>query len=92
MENRLWVFVKHTLPTVTAILFFTLLALLTTLVVVCFYQNHPKAELLADTWSYLYVVDRIQRQGQFVNFWRLPGYPLFIVLVYALMGQGNLAG
>lgn len=68
-----------------------LLALLTTLVVVAYYLNHPRVEPLADTWSYLYVVDRIQTQGQLVNFWRLPGYPLLIVLVYALLGQGNLA-
>ncbi|HEY7416136.1 MAG TPA: hypothetical protein VH593_13160, partial [Ktedonobacteraceae bacterium] len=40
--------------------------------------------------SYLYVVDRLQMHGQLVNFWRLPGYPLFIVLVYMLAGQGNL--
>src|SRR5438105_2170261 len=90
MENCCQVFVKRSVPAVTATLFFTFLALLTTVVVVCFYLNHPQAEPLADTWSYLYVVDRIQRQGQLVNFWRLPGYPLFIILVYAFMGQGNL--
>ncbi len=59
--------------------------------VVIYYLNHPKVELFNDTWSYLYGVDRIQTRGQLVNFWRLPGYPLFIVLVYACMGQGNLA-
>lgn len=68
-----------------------LLVLLTTLVVVCFYLNRPNSEPLADTWSYLYVVDRIQNHGQLVNFWRLPGYPLLIVLIYAVMGQGNFA-
>jgi hypothetical protein len=73
------------------ILFAALLVLLTTLVVVAYYLNHPKAEPLSDTWSYLFVVDRIQTHGQLVNFWRLPGYPLLIVLVYTLMGQGNLA-
>src|SRR5437867_912317 len=73
------------------VLFATLLVLLTTLVVVAYYLNHPSAEVQADTWSYLFVVDRIQTHGQLVNFWRLPGYPLLIVLVYTLMGQGNLA-
>ncbi len=73
------------------VLFATLLVLLTSLVVVAYYLNHPRAEPLADTWSYLLVVNRIQTHGQLVNSWRLPGYPLFIVLVYTLMGQGNLA-
>lgn len=72
-------------------LFALLLALLTTLVVLAFYLNHPGPEPLADTWSYLYVVDRIQAHAQPVNPWRLPGYPLFIALVYLLVGQGNLA-
>lgn len=72
-------------------LFAVLLAVLTTLVVLLYYYNHPGPEPRADTWSYLYVVDRIQVYGQIVNFWRLPGYPLFIVLIYTLQGQGNLA-
>lgn len=75
---------------IAATLFAALLVLLTTIVVIAFYLNHPKAEVLADTWSYLYAVDRMQTHGQVVNFWRLPGYPLLIVLVYTLAGQGNL--
>ena len=70
--------------------FATLLALVTIFVVVMYYLNHPKFETFNDTWSYLYVVDRIQTRGQLVNFWRLPGYPLLIVLIYAIWGQGNL--
>lgn len=70
--------------------FALLLVLLTTLVVVAYYLNHPRAEPLADTISYLYVVHLIQTHGQLVNFWRLPGYPLFIVLVYTLTSQGNM--
>lgn len=73
------------------VLFATLLVLLTSLVVVVYYLNHPQTEPLADTWSYLLVVNRIQTHGQFVNSWRLPGYPIFIVLVYTFLGQGNLA-
>lgn len=72
------------------IFFAALLLLLTSLVVVAYYVNHPTPEPLADTWSYLYVVDRLQAHGQLVNFWRLPGYPLFIMLIYTLAGQGNL--
>lgn len=60
------------------------------LVIMAYYINHPGVEVLSDSWSYLYVVDRIQTTGQFVNFWRLPCYPLFITLVYALAGQGNI--
>jgi hypothetical protein len=70
--------------------FAAILLVLTTLVVVAFYLNHPQPEPLADSWSYLYVVDRMQRYGQVANFWRLPGYPLFIVLVYKLTEEGNL--
>ena len=58
--------------------------------VIAYYVNHPEPEPLPDTWSYPYVVDRFQMHGQLVNFWRLPGYPLFIVLVYTLLGEGNL--
>ncbi len=71
--------------------FATLLVLITVWVVVTYYLNHPQVEPFNDTWSYLYVVERFQTHGQLVNFWRLPGYPLLIVLIYAFMGQGNLA-
>jgi hypothetical protein len=70
--------------------FAAILLVLTTLVVVAFYLNHPQPEPLADSWSYLYVVDRILRYHQVANFWRLPGYPLFIVFVYKLTEEGNL--
>jgi hypothetical protein len=67
-----------------------LLLLLTTVVVVAYYLNHPQPESGGDTSGYLDVVQRIQTQGRLVNPWRLPGYPLLIVLVYTLAGQGNL--
>lgn len=67
-----------------------LLTVLTSGVITAFYANHPRAELLADTWSYLYVVDRIAVAGQLVNAWRLPCYPLFISALYAVTGQGNI--
>lgn len=72
-------------------LFFgALLFLATTLLVVAYYLNNLRPEPLSDTWSYLYVVDRFQQHGQLVNFWRLPGYPLFIMTIYSLLGEGNL--
>jgi hypothetical protein len=67
-----------------------LLTLLSSLIVTGFYLNHPRAEVLPDSWSYLYVVNLISNTGQLVNFWRLPFYPLFISAIYAVMGQGNL--
>src|SRR5581483_957141 len=71
--------------------FVALLALLTILVVVAYYLNHPKAEPLADTWSYLDMVRNIETRGHLVDPWRLPGYPLLIVVVYTFAGQGNFA-
>ncbi|GCE24080.1 hypothetical protein [Dictyobacter kobayashii] len=73
----------YALPTI-------LLTILTGTVVIAFYANHPRAELLPDTWSYLYVADRIANTGQLVNTWRLPIYPLFISTIYAIAGQGNI--
>ena len=73
------------------VLFAALLTVCTTLIVVFYYTNHPGAEPQADTWSYLYVVNHTQTRGQLANFWRLPGYPLFIMCIYTLVGQGNLA-
>lgn len=62
----------------------------TSVVVITYYLNHPQPEPLADSWSYLYVVNQIQHHGQMVNFWRLPGYPFLIYFIYTLAGQGNL--
>jgi len=68
-----------------------LLACITTTVVVAYYLNHTQPEASWDTPNYLGIVQHIQMQGRLVNPWHLPGYPLLIVLVYALAGQGNLA-
>ncbi|WP_201390634.1 hypothetical protein [Ktedonobacter sp. SOSP1-52] len=62
----------------------------TSVVVIAYYLNHPQPEPLADSWSYLYVVNQIQHHGQIVNFWRVPGYPFLIYCIYTLAGQGNL--
>ncbi len=72
-------------------LYAVLLVCITTMVVVAYYLNHPQPELTPDTRSYLDVAQRIQMRGRLVDPFRLPGYPLLIVLVYTLAGQGNLA-
>ncbi|HZR43526.1 MAG TPA: hypothetical protein VFB12_25655 [Ktedonobacteraceae bacterium] len=71
--------------------FALLLILLALIVTVFYYLNYPGVELNADTPAYLHVVERIQTHAyQLADTWRLPGYPLLILLVYALSGQGNL--
>jgi len=58
---------------------------------VAYYLNYPRPELNADTPGYFQVVEGIQAHAfLLVDPWRLPGYPLLIVFVYAGAGQGNL--
>src|SRR5712692_3166378 len=71
--------------------FAMLLFLLTIISTVAYYLNYPRPELTADTPGYLNIVQHIQGHPyQLVDVGRLPGYPLLIVLIYALAGQGNL--
>lgn len=70
--------------------FALLLIVLSSLVIVLYYVNYPRPELNADTPAYLDVVQHIQAHLGLVNTWRLPGYPLFITLVYVFAGQNNL--
>src|SRR5712692_8249787 len=70
--------------------FAALLVLLTTLAVVVYYVNHPQPEIYPDTENYLRVVRQFQGQGQLADSQRVPGFPLLILLVFALAGQGNL--
>ena len=71
-------------------LFAAVLVLLTTLAVVVYYVNHPQPEIYPDTETYLRVVRQFQGQGQLADSQRVPGFPLLILLVFALAGQGNL--
>ncbi len=73
-------------------LFFAVLLLLLTLIpTLSYYLNYPRPELNPDTPAYLSVVEHIQaRPYLLVDTWRLPGYPLEIVLTYALLGKHNL--
>jgi len=70
--------------------FAALLVLFTTIVVLAYYLNHPQPELKGDTQSYLDLAQQIQTKGQLIDPNRVPGFPLLIVLVFALTGQGNL--
>jgi hypothetical protein len=67
------------------------LFLLTIIPIIFYYLNYPQIDLNPDTPAYLHVVDRLRdRVYLLVDTWRLPGYPMLIVLVYALTGAGNL--
>src|SRR5712691_10122451 len=70
--------------------FAAILFILTTLLVVVYYINHPKPELYLDTGEYLSQVQHIQTHWQIVDPHRVPGFPLLITLVFALSGQGNV--
>ncbi len=70
--------------------FAVILFILTTLLVVVYYINHPKPELYLDTGEYLSQVQLIQTHWQIVDPHRVPGFPLLITLVFALSGQGNV--
>ena len=67
-----------------------LLLLLTTFVVVVYYINNPQPFVGPDSFEYIANAQRIATHGQFVDPHRLPGFPLLIVLVFTLAGQGNL--
>lgn len=66
------------------------LALVTVLVAAAYYANKPYPEPDPDTRAYLYVAHRYALHGWFVDSARLPGYPLFIRLVFAVAGTDNL--
>jgi hypothetical protein len=70
-------------------LFGLLTLLLATLLTIIYYLNYPYVEINADTPTYLGAVQQLQTTGNPVNTVRLPAYPLLIVIVYALAGQGN---
>src|SRR5438105_1904073 len=71
-------------------IFVAILVLVTTLVVVAYYINHPKPELYLDTGEYLSQVQLIQAHGQIIDPHRVPGFPLLITAIFALTGQANV--
>ncbi len=68
-----------------------LLLLFTSLTTVLYYLSYPTVDLNADTPTYLSAADRLFAHPYLLlDPTRLPGYPLFIALIYALAGQHNL--
>src|SRR5579862_3528745 len=63
---------------------------LSVFLVAAFYVNHPTPEIDNDTIGYMTVVTNITAHGWLVDPLHVPGYPLFVALIFALMGQGNL--
>ncbi len=70
--------------------FVWLLFLITTLLVVVYYMNHPQPSENPDSFEYLATAQRIAAHGLLVDPHRLPGFPLLIAIVFALAGQGNI--
>ena len=74
------------------IFFAALLLFLTATTTLLYYLNYPQVELNVDTPTYLHVVARMQMHPSFlVDAVRLPVYPLFILCIYTVAGQQNLA-
>jgi hypothetical protein len=72
--------------------FALLLLILTAISTAAYYLNYPRVDINADTPAYLRVVNRfLVHPDLLVDPGRLPVYPLFISLIYALAGRGNLA-
>ena len=71
--------------------FGALLLLLTIILTVIYYANYPRPEIGPDSPAYFWVAYKLRLHPTWlVDAWRLPGYPLFIDIVYLLAGQGNL--
>ncbi|WP_161977648.1 glycosyltransferase family 39 protein [Dictyobacter kobayashii] len=68
----------------------TLVLIITTLTVCIYYLYHPYAELTADTPGYMEFVRQLRTTGNPINVFRLPTYPLFILLITLLAGPNNL--
>ncbi|MGH2478523.1 MAG: hypothetical protein ACRDHW_02560, partial [Ktedonobacteraceae bacterium] len=67
-----------------------LLVAITTSMVLLFYLNAPFVETNADTPGYLAMLHQLQATGNPVNAFRLPLYPLFLLFIYIIAGQGNM--
>jgi hypothetical protein len=73
-----------------SLFFGSLLLLIVTFVVAAYYMNQPKPEFSWDSPDYFDFASRMRTRGQLVDPHRLPGYPLFINLIFALTGQDNM--
>jgi hypothetical protein len=65
-------------------------AVLALFVTTLYYLSRPYVEVTADTPSYLAVVNQMRLTGNPLNIFRLPIYPLFILIICALTGRDNL--
>ncbi|HZR42361.1 MAG TPA: hypothetical protein VFB12_19730 [Ktedonobacteraceae bacterium] len=72
--------------------FATLLFLITCVVTVTYYLNHPAPEVYPDSLEYIALAHHIQATGQVLDPHRLPGFPLLIALIFSLSGRDNLVG
>jgi hypothetical protein len=63
---------------------------LTSLVTICYYANVPHPGMDPDTPAYVNQARAILDSGNVVDPARLPGYPLFIALLFLATGRGNL--
>ncbi len=68
-----------------------LVLLISSLIILAYYINHPTPETYPDTADYLRVSHQIMTSGKLVDLTRGPGYPVFITLIFLLAGQENLA-
>src|ERR1700680_272195 len=64
--------------------------MIATLVTVCSFLNYPHPIITADSGSYFVSVRQILATGNPLSTWRLPVYPLLIVLFHGVDGQGYL--
>ena len=63
---------------------------LTTVLITIFFVNEPYPPGNPDTASYLNVAEKIKNHGTFTDFYRTPGYPLFIAIVFLIFGDGDV--
>jgi hypothetical protein len=66
------------------------LFLITACMTLIYYINDPFVRITVDTPGYLSALQHLQAMGNPVDFFRLPTYPLFLLIIYTLAGQGNL--
>ncbi|GHO88703.1 glycosyltransferase family 39 protein [Dictyobacter formicarum] len=67
-----------------------LLLVVAVLTVGLYYFYHPYTELTADTPGYLEFVRQLRETGNPINVFRLPTYPLFILVITLIAGPANL--
>ena len=68
----------------------SILCIITATITLLYYLHAPYPEITIDSPGYLEVVKQLHLYGNPVHPARLPIYPLMIVVVYFLAGQGNI--